>query len=303
MCLQRNSRRGLVPVLFGTQLGALALQPDPKMTAGQDRSVAPHHLLAAAALLGAMAAAAPATAAQQDEIQVYADDINKRGEFGLELHLNTTPSGRTTPDYPGEITNNHGFRFTPEFSYGLTSDVELGLYLPMLVDGMGDYHFVGVKYRLKWLPIRPPEDGEGWFAGTNNELSRVGYKFSESRWTTELRPIIGYKGKDWLFAFNPILDWDLSDGLQSWEPTFVPSVKLNHEVVKGISLGAEYYSDLGKIGHMEPWDKQDNRIYGTIDVDMKPLAFNFGVGRGLTEASDKWTVKAIIEVPINQLSK
>jgi len=36
---------------------------------------------------------------------------------------------------------------------------------------------------------------------------------------------------------------------------------------------------------------------------MKPLAFNFGVGRGLTEASDKWTIKAIIEVPINQLSK
>jgi enamine deaminase RidA (YjgF/YER057c/UK114 family) len=124
----------------------------------------------------------------------------------------------------------------------------------------------------------------------------VGYK-------PELRPIIGYKGKDWLFAFNPILDWDLSNGLQSWEPTFVPSVKLNREVLKGISLGAEYYSDLGKIGHIEPWDKQDNRLYATIDVDMKPLVFNFGVGRGLTEASDKWTVKAIIEVPINQLSK
>jgi hypothetical protein len=80
-------------------------------------------------------------------------------------------------------------------------------------------------------------------------------------------------------------------------------VKLNREVLKGISLGGEYYSDLGKIAHMEPWNKQDNRIYGTIDVDLKPLAFNFGVGRGLTDASDKWTIKAIIEVPINQLSK
>ena len=76
-----------------------------------------------------------AQAAQQDEIQVYADDINKPGQFGLELHLNTTPSGRTVPDYPGEITNHHGFRFTPEFSYGVRSDLELGLYLPMLTDG------------------------------------------------------------------------------------------------------------------------------------------------------------------------
>ena len=111
------------------------------------------------------------------------------------------------------------------------------------------------------------------------------------------------QGQGLLFAFNPILDWDLSNGLESWDPTFVPSVKLNREVVKGIALGAEYYSDLGKLGHIETWDKQDNRIYGTIDVDLKPLVFNFGVGCGLTEASDKWTIKAIIEVPINQLSK
>jgi len=26
-------------------------------------------------------------------------------QFHLELHLNTTPSGRSTPDYPGEITS------------------------------------------------------------------------------------------------------------------------------------------------------------------------------------------------------
>ncbi|MFX5907318.1 hypothetical protein ABTE61_19155, partial [Acinetobacter baumannii] len=76
--------------------------------------------LVVAALLGGSALALPAAyAAQQDEIQVYTDDINKKGEVGLEVHLNTTPQGRTKPDYPGEITNNHGFRFTPEFSYGL----------------------------------------------------------------------------------------------------------------------------------------------------------------------------------------
>ncbi|RTL63840.1 MAG: hypothetical protein EKK41_22645 [Hyphomicrobiales bacterium] len=256
--------------------------------------------LFAAVLLGASALAlSTAHAAQQDEIQVYTDDINKKGETGLEVHLNTTPQGRTKPDYPGEITNNHGFRFTPEFSYGLTSDVELGFYLPMLIDGAGDFYVVGSKYRVKWMPVRPKDDATGWFLGANTELSNVDRKFSQSRWSTELRPIVGYKGKDWLFSFNPILDWDLSDGLQSWEPTFVPSVKLSKEVAKGLSIGAEYYSDMGKLAHIEPWNKQDNRIYGIIDVDMKPLVFNFGVGYGLTEASDRWTVKAIIEVPIN----
>ena len=48
--------------------------------------------------------AGSARADLQDEIQVYDDAINVQGEFGVELHVNTTPSGRRTPDRPGEVT-------------------------------------------------------------------------------------------------------------------------------------------------------------------------------------------------------
>ena len=198
------------------------------------------------------------------------------------------------------MPSNHALRITPEFSYGLSRDWEAGLYLPMILDQHGDFNLAGAKLRLKYLPFQLGDDGVGWYGGANAELSRVGRRYSESRWTSELRPIIGYKAKDWHFAFNPILDWDLSDGFQTWEPTFVPSVKLVKEVWKGISLGAEYYSDMGKIGHIAPWSQQDNRIYAVMDYDMAPLVFNFGVGRGITDASDKWTVKAIVEVPLQQ---
>lgn len=47
-----------------------------------------------------------AAAALVDEIQVYTDDINTPGEFGVELHVNTFPHGRKTPDYPGEVTTH-----------------------------------------------------------------------------------------------------------------------------------------------------------------------------------------------------
>ena len=240
-----------------------------------------------------------AHAVVQDEIQVYTDDINKTGEYGLELHTNYTPSG-LGPSYRGEVPSNHGVRFTPEFSYGLSRDWEAGLYLPFIRGENGDFNLAGAKLRLKYLPFQLGEDGVGWYGGANAELSRVGRRYSESRWTSELRPIIGYKSKDWHFAFNPILDWDLSDGFQSWDPTFVPSVKLMKEVWKGISLGAEYYSDMGKLSHLSSWNQQDNRIYAVMDYDMAPLVFNFGVGRGITDASDKWTVKAIVEVPLQQ---
>ena len=254
---------------------------------------------AAAACLVVLSSSAT-HAVVQDEIQVYDDDINKPGETGLEVHVNTTPSGRRLPDYPREVVPNHGLRITPEWSYGVSKDFEVGLYAPLVQrDGTGDWHLVGSKLRMKYLPFQLGEGQEsGWFAGANWELSRVGKRFSEARWQTELRPIMGFNQSGWMFAFNPILDWDLSDGLASWNPTFVPSVKLVKEVTKGISLGAEYYSGMGKISSILPWNQQDNRIYGVIDFDMHPFVFNFGVGRGITDASDKLTVKAIIDVPL-----
>src|SRR3974390_1523492 len=110
-------------------------------------------------LASLVAAAAPlpvvAPAALPDEIQVYTNDINKPHEFGLELHVNTTPSGRSTPDYPGESPPYHGVRLTPEFSYGLTEDFEAGLYLPTVLDADGRYTLAGFKLRLKWLPGKP----------------------------------------------------------------------------------------------------------------------------------------------------
>lgn len=34
-----------------------------------------------------------------------------------------------------------------------------------------------------------------------------------------------------------------------------------------------------------------------MDYDRKPWAFNVGLGRGLNNATDRWTIKAIVEVP------
>ena len=94
-----------------------------------------------------------AHAALSDEIQVYTDDINAPGEFGLELHVNTTPRGRSTPDYRGEVVPNHGLRVTPEFSYGLTETWEAGLYIPTNRESSGNFSIAGAKLRLKGQPI------------------------------------------------------------------------------------------------------------------------------------------------------
>jgi len=234
-----------------------------------------------------------AAAALSDEIQVYTDDINAKGAFGLELHVNTTPSGRSVPDYPGEAVPAHGLRVTPEFSYGLTPDWEAGLYVPTNLDRSGSYQVAGAKLRLKWLPLRPAENSAGWFAGANGELSHVQKKFSESPSSFELRMMAGHRSEEWLFAVNPVFGWSLSSGYRSATPDFGLSLKVARTIREGLAIGLEHYAELGTTRRLLPSSEQQHTLYATADVESKAVAVNFGVGCGVTGATDKWTVKAI----------
>ena len=240
-----------------------------------------------------------AHAAMIDEIQVYTDDINKPGDFGLELHVNTTPKGRSSRDFPGEITPRHGLRFTPELSYGLSKNLEAGLYLPYARDAEGSTHFAGPKLRLKWLPLQPGEDGQGWFMGANFEYAWVAPEFEQSRRSIELRPIIGYRGRDWLFAANPILDWALAGPDHDGKPDFSPSVKVARNVASDLALGVEYYAELGKVNNILPQRAQSHTLYVALDYERKSWGVNVGVGRGLNGATDRWTFKTIFEIPFD----
>lgn len=245
-----------------------------------------------------LAAALPSRAALQDEVQVYDDSINARGERGLELHVNTTPRGRATPDYPGEVTPQHGLRITPEFSYGLGHGLEAGLYLPVNTQSGGKTELAGLKLRMKWLPFEAV-DGVGGFGGLNVELSRLAQRYSFSRWGAEARFIAGWRNADWLLAANPTLEFDLSDGQRGNRPGLSLGLKAARQVLPGLAAGLEVYTDTGPLGRRLPWQQQDNRVFVALDVDQKPWVFNLGVGRGITEAADRWTVKAIFELPFD----
>jgi hypothetical protein len=247
-------------------------------------------LLAAILLSGAAASAA---AAFPDEIQVYTDDVRAPRERGLELHVNTTPKGVSAPEYPGAVRNNHGLRITPEFSYGIGGNADIGLYVPTLRDEAGNWYLPGLKFRAKWVPIRGDEKTGGWYVGVNGEISNISKKFSESRVSTEVRTIAGYRSETWLIGVNPILSWSLSPGQRENNPELEMAWKVSRSVARGLALGVEYYAGMGKLGNNLPRDMQDRALYLTVDVDRAPWVFNFGIGKGLTDAADAWTVKAI----------
>lgn len=183
---------------------------------------------------------------------------------------------------------HHGLRITPEISWGLARNWDAGIYLPFVRSAEGADFFAGPRFRLKWLPVKPPEGGAGPFAGINWEVSFVQQRFEQARRTTEIRPILGYRGEAWLFSLNPIITADLA-GEDRGVLMFAPAAKLSRRLSHGTALGVEYYAALGRLSHFAPRAEQSHTLYAVLDTER----VNFGIGRGLSGAADRWTVKAI----------
>ena len=242
----------------------------------------------------ALAGALPAcVVAAPEEIQVYTDDINDPGEFGIELHVNYALDGYRTPDYPGQLASHHVLQVTPEFSYGISKNWEAGLYLLAARGPDGNLYGNGIKPRLKYL--RQSDDGFFW--GLNVEIGYTSIRVSENHYNLEMRPIIGWRSANWLIAVNPIIGAALS-GNVSREPTFEPAFKISRSIGDGTHIGLEHYADIGAIHHSPALNQQNHLLVAAIDMQKGPLDLNFGVGRGVTGASEKWVVKLIVGIPL-----
>ncbi len=245
--------------------------------------------------------ASPAQAMDMYEIQVYQDDVNRPGHFGLEAHLNYTIDGRRTPIYLGEQPPNHVGRLTLEPALGVTEFLELGGYLQNRVYGEGQYRYSGVKLRAKF--VLPERYIGHLFLGMNLELSRVPRAVEQEGWANEIRPILGYYNGRWLFDINPILSYPLS-GPEKFKPQFEPAAKIGYNTQKGYMLGIEYYSSLGLLTSPLPIHEQEHLLFLAFDIEdtveqssatEQPWELNFGIGKGLTESTaQQWIAKAIV---------
>lgn len=231
------------------------------------------------------------THAAGDEIQVYLDDTSAPGEIGLDVHLNDVLAGRTAPEWPGELPPRHTVLLTPEFGFGVTRWLELGLYLPAAVGPDGSVYGNGVKTRAKVVPHRAEAGGCFW--GVNVELGRVARRVSEQRWTVELRPIAGWRGGRWLLAANPIVGFAVG-GPASSQAELEPAAKLGFQATRGLMVGVEHYAALGSVSAFAAPAGQQQVTYAVVDYEAHGLALNLGVGRGWTGVSDRWVVKGIV---------
>lgn len=230
-----------------------------------------------------------AYAALPDEIQVYDGEINAPGEFGLELHVNTSPVGNSTPSFSGERLSDKGVRLTPEFSYGLTKTIELGFYVPMIYTADYGYEVAGYKPRIKWMPIQA-DDNQPWSLGVNFEYANLKYGMEDSQERFESRFIVGWQNHDWNLAFNPILSTNLSPGFSRTPElsTFARVLyKTKQETVTG--YGLEFYQSFGPYDSFLPDSERPKQLFAVMELSptmgfLKNFDFHIGVGRGWNTA-------------------
>jgi len=233
--------------------------------------------------------------AAPEEIQVYLDELNAPGQFGLDLHSNYVMAGAGAAAYSGAQPALHVFRLTPEFSYGLTANLELGAYVLTSTSKSSNADVDGEKLRLKFIASK--EDGQAYFWGANLEVGRVTHRIDQNPWNAELKGILGYRKDRWLIAVNPNIDWKVS-GLAPAPTTAEVDTKLAYDLGHDYKVGLESYNALGPLRHLGHLADQSQTLFAVVEASVQGWDFNVGLGRGMNHAGDRWLLKTIISVPL-----
>ena len=120
-------------------------------------------------------------------------------------------------------------------------------------------------------------------------------KISPDTWTWEIRPIIDKKIEKRYLAFNPSFDKSFRGPEEHRGYEFSPNVKFSYDLTPKIAAGVKYYAAYGPVTGFDVLRNQEQQILPAVDVDFgKNWEFNFGVGVGVTQATDHLLVKAIL---------
>lgn len=228
--------------------------------------------------------------AQTDEIQVYTGEILSPGQFGITLHNNYTPEGRKQADFPGGIVPDRALNGVPEFALGVEDWLELGAYLPVY-SAPRDGHFRLDSAKLRVLFAEPHAEDKSFIYAVNFELSYNARHWETTRFSAEMRPIIGFRFGPVDLIFNPIIDFSFT-GIGSMD--FAPVERLAYNFSPTWAVAVEHYADYGEVRHFESWSNQEQAVFAVVDYSGAPADIEFGIGHGFTAATDKLVVKLML---------
>jgi len=238
-----------------------------------------------AASLGWALVVPGALKAAPNEIKVFTDELANYGEHTLETHVNKASSAGP------RLENRHTpLQIMPEYSYGIWHNWEFSLQLPAAF-GQSGSRLEGYRAELQY--VAPHDDDEGFYWGMNLELARIERLGEASFWNVEVIPILGYRRERWHFVANPGIDKAISGGSRT--TNFQPAAKVAYRAFEKNHFGLEYYVDAGPLRNSLARNEQSRVLYFAWDGKIGKSDINVGLGRGLTDSSDRWVLKMIYE--------
>lgn len=247
-------------------------------------------VIAATILLGLCAACLHAQG--NYEVQVYGSELVSPKVTMVELHSNFTASG-TRQTIDGVLPTEHAEHETVEITRGFNEWFETGFYIFTSLQPDGRWMYVGSHIRPRFsVPER-----YHWPVGLSisNEIGWQRPVFSLDTWTWEIRPIVDKKLGRWYLSFNPTFDRSLHGPESARGFQFSPNLKFSYDVTKKVAMGMEYYGAYGPVTGFDPVRDQQQQFLPAVDLDFgKNWEFNFGVGVGVTSATDHLLIKAIL---------
>ena len=227
--------------------------------------------------------------AAPNEIKVFTDELAGFEQETLETHVNIALPFLETRGQRQTVT-----QVMPEYSYGIWRNWEASLQLPVSWS-QGVFYLNGIRGELQY--VAPHNDTRGIYWGFNSEYAYSSPIAGERRWDLEFSPILGFRTQWWHFAANPNIFVPLSGNDK--KPRFEPAAKAAYRTDERDYVGFEYYVEAGAISHLLPREQRSETLYVTWDYHRRGIDFNLGIGRGLTDSSDKWVVKLIFEIPVD----
>jgi hypothetical protein len=108
------------------------------------------------------------------------------------------------------------------------------------------------------------------------ELSYNTPHWEPSRFSGEMRPIIGAHVGQFDLIVNPILDTDFN-GLGKLD--FAPAARVAYNLSKKVAVAIEQYADFGPLQHFKPAGTQSQTLFGVLDYRAAATASNSASAR------------------------
>lgn len=242
---------------------------------------------------------APFCAISQEnyEIQVYGSPTMTKGQTIFELHSNFTAQGGKDI-VKGVLPSWHSWHETIEITHGITNNFELGFYLFTNYTPQHGFKVIGSHIRPR---IAAPEK---WKLPVGLSLSaEIGWQnqeYSAETFSMEIRPIIDKTIGKWYLCLNPTLGVAFQAIEKPSAPAFAPNIKVSYAASPKMSIGTEYYGDLGPLNQFDKLPEQNHALFLVADLYLNPMwEVNFGPGFGLTDATDGLVIKLLLGRRIN----